>query len=118
MTELRKWKISDIWKWLGNAGLAILQGELLLRLNVSRYFIHIVYTFFLFWVSIWLSLKIEKTLTRVEDNRKTLSDIEIYHAQKTVELAGYSRLGTVQDMLKDAGSDLAIPSKPADRLKK
>ena len=118
MTELRKWKISDIWKWLGNAGLAILQGELLLRLNVSRYFIHIIYTFFLFWVSIWLSLKIEKTLTRVEDNRKVLSDIEIYHAQKTVELAGYSRLSTIQDMLKDSGADLTMPVKPADRLKK
>ena len=70
MTELRKWKFSDIWAWLKNAALATLKGELLLRLHVSRYFIHIIYTFFLFWVSIWLSLRIEKTLTRVEDNRK------------------------------------------------
>ena len=118
MTKLRKWKLSDIWKGFVNTLLAILQGKLLLKLNAARYFIHIIYTFFLFWVSIWLSLKIEKTLTRVEDNRKVLSDIEIYHAQKTVELAGYSRLNTVQDMLKNAGSNLAIPSKPADRLKR
>lgn len=118
MTELRKWKISDIGKWLRNAGLAILQGELLLRLNVSKYFIHIIYTFFLFWVSIWLSLKIEKTLTVVEDNRKTLSDIEIHHTQKTVELAGYSRLSTVQEMLKDSGSKLEMPVKPTDRIKR
>ncbi len=118
MTELRKWKLSDIGKGFVNTLLAILQGKLLLKLNAARYFIHIIYTFFLFWVSIWLSLKIEKTLTKVEDNRKVLSDIEIYHAQKTVELAGYSRLNTVQDMLKDAGSNLVIPSKPADRLKK
>ena len=118
MTELRKWKFSDIWAWLKNAALATLKGELLLRLHVSRYFIHIIYTFFLFWVSIWLSLRIEKTLTRVEDNRKVLADMEIYHAQKTVELAGYSRLRTVQDMLKDAGSNLDVPTKPADRIKK
>ena len=52
MTELRKWKFSDIWAWLKNAALATLKGELLLRLHVSRYFIHIIYTFFLFWVSI------------------------------------------------------------------
>lgn len=118
MTELRKWKISDIGKWLRNAGLAILQGELLLRLKANRYFIHIIYTFFLIWVSIWLSLKIEKTLTVVEDNRRTLSDIEIYHTQKTVELEGYSRLNNVREMLKNAGSKLEMPTKPADRIKK
>lgn len=118
MTELRKWKISDIWKWLRNAGLAILQGELLLRLNVSKYFVHIIYTFFLIWVSIWLSLKIEKTLSVVEDNRRALSDIEIYHTQKMVELEGYSRLSNVREMLNDAGSGLEMPAKPADRIKK
>ena len=118
MTELRKWKFPDIWAWLKNAALATLKGELLLKLNATRYFIHILYTFFIFWISIWLSLKIEKTLTKVEDNRRILSDIEIYHAQKTVELAGYSRLRTVQDMLKDAGSNLDVPTKPADRIKK
>ncbi len=116
MTELRKWKFSEIWSWLRNAVLATLKGELLLRLHVSRYFIHIIYTFFLFWVSIWLSLKIEKTLTRVEDNRKALADIEIYHAQKTVELAGLSKMSTVQTMLEESGSKLTMPEKPADRL--
>lgn len=118
MTKLRKWKLSDIGKGLVNAFLAILQGKLLLKLNATRYFIHILYTFFIFWISIWLSLKIEKTLTKVEDNRRILSDIEIYRAQKTVELAGYSRLRTVQDMLKDAGSNLDVHTKPADRIKK
>ena len=110
MTELRKWKFSDIWAWLKNAALATLKGELLLRLHVSRYFIHIIYTFFLFWVSIWLSLRIEKTLTRVEDNRKVLADMEIYHAQKTVELAGLSRMSKVQAMLEESGSKLTMPA--------
>ncbi len=118
MTELRKWKFSDIWAWLKNAALATLKGELLLRLHVSRYFIHIIYTFFLFWVSIWLSLRIEKTLTRVEDNRKVLADMEIYHAQKTVELAGLSRMSKVQAMLEESGSKLTMPEKPADRVKR
>lgn len=117
MTELRKWKLTDILLWLKNAALAVIQGELLLRLHVSRYFIHIIYTFFLFWASIWLSLKIEKTLTKVEDNRKILSDVEIYHAQKTVELAGLSRMSTVQRMLEESGSELEMPAKPAGRIK-
>lgn len=117
MTELRKWRLSDILLWLKNAALATIKGELLLRLHVSRYFIHIIFTFFLFWVSIWLSLKIERTLTRVEDNRKILSDVEIHHAQKTVELAGLSRFSTIQRMLDEAGSKLEMPEKPADRLR-
>lgn len=116
MTELRKWKFSDIWLWLRNAALATVKGEFLMRLQISRYFIHIIYTFFLFWMSIWLSLNIEKTLTKVEDNRKALEDVEIYHAQKTIELAGLSRMSRVQRMLEESGSKLTMPAKPADRL--
>ena len=117
MTELRKWKFSDIWSWLKNAALATLKGELLLRLHVSRYFIHIIYTFFLFWVSIWLSLRIEKTMTHVEENRKALADVEIYHAQKTVELASLSKMSRIRAMLEESGSKLTMPEKPADRIK-
>ena len=113
----RKWKLADIGLWLKNAFLATIKGEFLLRLHVNKYFIHIIYTFFLFWVSIWLSLKIEKTLTRVEENRKALQDIEIYHAQKTVELAGMGRMSKIEDMLRDKGSELSIPNKTADRIK-
>ena len=112
MTELRKWKFSDILLWFRNAALATIKGEFLLRLHVSRYFIHIIYTFFLFWVSIWLSLKIEKTLTRVEENRKVLEDVEIYHAHGSM----LSRMSKVQKMLEDSGSRLTMPDKPADKI--
>lgn len=118
MTEMRKWKLSDLVELMKNIVISIFEGKLLLRLQANRYFIHIFYTFFLIWVSIWLSLKIEKTLTVVEENRRTLSDIEIYHTQKTVELEGYSRLSNVQEMLKNAGSKLEMPVKPADRIKR
>lgn len=115
--EHRKWKFSDVGQWLKNAFLATIKGEFLLRLQVGKYFIHIIYTFFLFFVSIWLSLKIEKTLTRLEDNRKALQDIEIYHAQKTIELVSLGRMSKVEQMLKEAGSALTMPEKPADRIK-
>ena len=115
--EHRKWRFADVGSWLTNAFFAAIRGEFLLRLHVSKYFIHIIYTFFLFWVSIWLSLKIEKTLTKVEENRKVLQDVEIYHAQKTVELAGMGRMSKIEDMLKDKGSALGVPQKPADKIK-
>lgn len=115
--ELRKWKLTDIGLWLKNACRAIFKGEFLLRINVSKYFIHIIYTFFLFWISIFLSLKIEKTMTRVEENRKVLEDMEIYHAQKTVELVKMGRISTIEQMLQDNGSEVAMPLKPAERIK-
>jgi len=115
--EHRKWKFSDVGEWLKNAFLATIKGEFLLRLHVSKYFIHIIYTFFLFFISIWLSLKIEKTLTKVEENRKVLEDMEIYHAQKTVELVSLGRMTTVQEMLGKTGSEVGMPDEPPTRIK-
>ena len=117
MEEGKKWKIADIGMWLKNAFLATVKGEFLMRLHVNRYFIHIVYTFFLFFVSIWLSLKMEKTFTRVEESRKALQNVEITYAQKTIELAGMGRMSKVLDMLEEKGSDLAVPAEPAGRIK-
>ena len=115
--EHRKWKMADVGTWLKNAFHAMIKGEFLLRLHINKYFIHIIYTFFLFWVSIWMSLKIEKTLTRVEEKRKVLQDIEIYHAQKTVELESMGRMTKIEQMLQEKGSTLSMPAKPADRIK-
>ena len=116
--ERKKWKFSDVGAWLRNAFMATLRGEFLLRFQASKYFIHIIYTFLLFWVSIYLSLKIEKTMTRVETGRKALEDIEIAHTQKTIELVSMGRMSKVQDMLHAQGSALGIPEEPAARIKK
>ncbi|MCQ2118782.1 MAG: hypothetical protein MJY84_02535 [Bacteroidales bacterium] len=115
--QRRKWKLSDVGHWFKDAFRLVVKGEFLLKTNVSKYFIHIIYTFFLFWISIFLSLKIEKTMTRVEDNRKVLEDMEIYHAQKTVELVRLGRISTIEEMLKEKGSEVTMPEKPAERIK-
>ena len=115
--EHKKWRFADVGRWLKSAFMAAIKGEFLLRLHVSKYFIDIIVTFFLFWVSIWLSLKIEKTMTRVEENRKVLQETEIYHAQKTVELASMGRMSKIEEMLAEKGSKVSVPEKPADRIK-
>ena len=97
---------------------AIFQGEFLMRLKFDRYFIHIIYLFFLAVVCIWMKLRIEQTMVRLEDTKQMLEDYRIYHAQKTCELVKLDRLSTVQDMLEKSGSVLTIPDKPADRIKK
>ena len=101
--------MANIRKSLGNIFTAIMRGELMLRLRVDRIFVHILYLFFIVWAMIFISLKMDQTMLRMESNRKRL-------AQKTCELASYDRLSTVQEMLEKSGSKVNMPDKPADRI--
>lgn len=112
----KTWKIQDLGKGLQNSLRAILKGEFLLRLNVGRYFIHIVYTFFLFAMVIWISLMIEGTMTKVERNKVTLRELEVIHTQKTFDVVKLSRRSSVDEMLQQMGSRVTEPQEPATRL--
>lgn len=114
---MSSWKIADIGRFFGNIFKAIIKGELLLRLNVGRYFVHIIYTFFVFIMIIWIGLGIEKTLSQVEKNKATITELEIAHSQKVYELASASRRSTVEATLKELGSKVGEPTKPATELK-
>ncbi|MBO8444528.1 MAG: hypothetical protein IAC23_02380 [Bacteroidetes bacterium] len=104
-------------EFIRNSTIAVLRGEFLIRMRFDRYFLHIIYLFFLAVMSIWGKLEIEETMARMEDNKKVLEDCKIYHAQKTYELVRLDRFSTVQDMLEKSGSRLAVPDRPADRIK-
>ena len=114
----KTWKIQDIGQWLSNSFRAILKGEFLLRLNVGRYFIHIVYTFFLFAMIIWISLMIESTMNKVERNKAILHELEIVNTQKTFEVVSISKRSSVNEMLQRMGSKVTEPQNPATILKK
>jgi len=111
-------KIGNIWQALRNSAIAILRGEFLVRLRCDKYFLHIIYTFFLLWLMIWLGIKIENTMVRVEKNKETLTNLKIYHAQKTVQMVSFDRVSTVEQMLREAGSDVTLPDNPAVILEK
>jgi len=113
-----KWKLSDLANFIKESAKAILRGEFLLRIKCSEYFIHIIWTFFLFFCMIGLRLVVENTLTKYEDGKKTLSDMQIYHAQKTAELVSLGRMTTVEQMLQESGSKLEIPQNPPSRIEK
>ncbi len=97
---------------------SIISGDILLRLRVDRLFPYILYAFALGWISIFMSYKMEQTLSLVEKNSKELETLKIYHAQKTSEYVGLDRLSTVEAMLEEAGSEVKAPEKPADRIRK
>ena len=99
-----------------NTLMAILKGELLLRMRLDKYFIHIAYTFLLVWLIILYSMMVQNTLAKVESNRSAVNDLKIFHAQKTVKLVSLGRLQTVEKLLKEQGSEITLPEKPANRL--
>lgn len=114
--ELR-WGLTDVGAFFKNSFIAVLKGEFLLRLNIGQYFVHIVFTFLLFGITIWLSLMIETTMAKVEKNKATLKELEIVHNAKTFEVVSLSRRSTVQEMLESMGSKVAQPTEPATTLK-
>ena len=97
---------------------SIISGDILLRLRVDKLFPYILYAFALGWISIFLSYKMEQTLTVVEKNKAELETLRIYHAQKTCEYVGLDRISTIEDMLRNAGSEVKAPEKPADIIKR
>ena len=118
MEQKRKWKVSDIWEGLKNGFSAIITGNLLLRLNAGKYFIHIAYTFLLFGLVIWFSLMIETTMSKVEKNKAVLKELEIVHSQKVFEVVNVSRRSTVEQMLGELGSNVKEAEKPATVVKR
>lgn len=115
---IRKWKFSDIGTFLKNSFLAILQGRFLLRLKIDKYFVHIVYAFFLMAMLILISLGTESTLNKVEENKKTIAELEIIYSDKTFEVADRSRRAAVEETLKLMGSQVREPVQSATILKK
>lgn len=109
---------SNIWEAIKNSFIAILHGEFLIRIKCDKYFLHIVYTFFLIWMMIWIGIKVENTLVKVEKNKVTLNDMKIYHAQKTVRMVSLNRITVVDKLLKENGSEVTLPKKPAYRIEK
>ena len=112
----RKWKLGDAWTLLRNASVAILKGDLLLRINAGKYLIHIAYTFLLCWILIFESLMAENAQVKVEAGKRKLSELEIIYADKTFEVASMSRRSEVEKRLKEMGSSVTEPTKQAIRL--
>ena len=103
---------------LRNAFRELLRGQLLLHLKWDRYFVHVIYTFALLAMIIWISLIFDNSMAKVESNKKTLEELSIIHSQKTYEVVTLSRRSTVDAMLKGMGSSVTEPTVPATTLKK
>jgi len=96
----------------------ILKGNILLSLQVDKYFIHIIYVFCLLAAIIWVSLMTETALSKVEKNKLTIKELEIEHTQKIYEIVKISSRNSIEEMLEDMNSDVKESEKPLTILGK
>lgn len=97
---------------LKNIFRAIMAGDLLVHIQISKYFVHILYGFSLFFIIIWVSLKIDATLTKVEINKSRIYEQELVITARRLELSSLGCRSTVERMLKEKGSKLCEPTEP------
>ena len=110
--------MKTIWHAIRNTFRAIRSGELLLRIRADKYYMHIMYLFLLMWVTILLSLQVDKTLSRVGDNKVVLERLRIHHAEKEAALVKLHSASAAEIRLKELGSEAALPTEPATIIKK
>jgi len=115
---MKTWKLSDIGTFFKNSFTAVLKGEFLLRLNIGKYFLHIIYIFFLFVMVIWTSLMIETSMAKMEKNTAIIKELEIEYAQKLYEEAQASKRSQVEATLESMGSKVKKAEKPASVISK
>ena len=119
------WSRYDIrkvdWNKVGKAAKEILisigQGTFLLRLRVDKLFPYILVFFVLGCLNIWFNYETEQAALKVEKNKAKLETLKIYHSHMNGEIVELNRLSTIETLLEEAGSEVGIPEKPADRIR-
>ena len=97
---------------------SILSGDILILMRVDRILPYILFLFVLGWVNIFLNYSIEQTMAKVEQSKKTREYYKNDYANKTYEFAKAGNIISVKKMLEKAGSEVTIPAKPAETIKK
>lgn len=115
--ETEKWTLQDVGRFIKECFLSIIHGKFLLQMNVERYMIHIVLVFFLFAMAILFSFGVDNTLATLEKNRHTIEELEIRRSKLEFELKTINRRAEVISILKEQGSKVGEPEKPATILK-
>lgn len=99
---------------LKKLGESILQGKLLMRLKADKYLPQIVYFFLCATLYIGICLNIESVLHEREKNEQTLTRLHSLYVEESCRLTSLYSVCQVEDMLREMGSPLRIPSDKAE----
>ncbi len=107
-----------VWTAVRNSVKALRNGEFLLRVRADKLYMHILYLFLLMWLSIMLSLQVDKTLTRAGANKAAIEELKIHHAEREAALVKLRSASALEQRLEKMGSKVASPEEPATRIKR
>jgi hypothetical protein len=110
--------LGSIWAAVRNTFKALRNGEFLLRIRADKYYMHIMYLFLLMWLTIMLSLRVDKTLAKAGENKAAIEELKIRHSEKEAELVKLESASQTAARLDRMGSRLAMPQEPATVIKK
>lgn len=110
--------VKNIWIAFRNTLRALRNGEFLLRIRADKYYMHIMYLFLLMWLTIMLSLQVDKTLTQAGNNKAAIEELRTHHAEKEAALVKLRSASATEARLKRMGSQAALPKEPARVIKK
>ena len=110
--------VKNIWIAFRNTLRALRNGEFLLRIRADKYYMHIMYLFLLMWVTILLSLQVDKTLTQAGDNQAAIDQLRIHYAEKEAALVKLHSASAAEKRLRELGSPVSIPKEPATIVKR
>lgn len=96
---------------------AILNGSLFLQIHLDKHFLKIMICMFMGLLTIWTSLLIDNTLTKVKRNNDIIKEQQNIIAAKTFQLSEISCRFKIEDMLEEQNSRVCPPEKPARKLK-
>jgi len=108
----------SFWKSFRNILRALRNGEFLLRIRADKYYMHIMYLFVLMWMTILLSLQVDKTLSKAGDNQAAIDQLRIHYAEREAALVKLHSASAAEARLKQLGVDLSLPQEPATVIKK
>lgn len=95
---------------------ATLKGELVLKFD--RFLPHILVLVVLCSLSIWVNLRMDRTMVQCEQNRIELQRLKIVYDQKVCDLAQIRQVNNVTARLSTLGIDVSTPEKPATMIQK
>lgn len=113
----RRFGFKDFGRLLKNSLQAIFKGEFLLRLKIGRYYIHIAWCVMVMALTIYVSLLIDNTLTKVVANNRIIEAQKTEIATLTYKTSTSTRRSEVAKRLESMGSPLKEPDKPAKKLR-
>ena len=109
--------VKNFWLSVRNFLRALRNGDLLLHVRADKYYIHVMYVFLLMWVSILLSLQVDKTLTRAGANKAAIVELRIHHTESEAALVKVKSASATEARLKRLGSEVMMPTEPATVIK-